>query len=157
MRYLVQAEIDHIVVRQGIYAEAWANYVGFQPELSIERGNPRTLHWAIPQDFEIAWTSLDKLGEGNAEILAQYPAYLGQTLRLTGPRATTVSEIARLVTQHTGRPVDLRLLGREASYGWYDGLAKGEGAVIDPLLGQLLGRPPRGIAEMADELFAYLR
>jgi hypothetical protein len=30
----------------------------------------------------------------------------------------------------------------------------GETGVVDPLLEKLLGRKPKGIAEMADELFA---
>lgn len=154
MRYLAQSGMPHIIVRQGIYAEAWGHYVGFQAP--VDAASPTTLHWAIPEDFGIAWTSIDELGEGNAGILADHGRYIGQTLRLTGPRSTTVSEIVRLVEQRTGRPVDLRFLGEEASFGWYRGLAAGEGEVVDPLLGRLLRCEPRGIAEMADELFAPL-
>jgi hypothetical protein len=37
--------------------------------------------------------------------------------------------------------------------GWHDGIAKGETAVIDPFIGEVLGRQPRGIEEMAEQLF----
>ncbi|WP_329138589.1 NAD(P)H-binding protein [Streptomyces sp. NBC_01476] len=149
MRYLAQSGIDHVIVRQGIYAEAWGHYVGFDPR-TVRQGDPRPAEWVVPQDIAIAWTALDELGEGNAAVLADYRNHLGQTLRLTGPKATRISEIARVVEARTGRTVNLRFAGR---HPFYEGLANGEGEVVDPLLGQLLGRPPKGIEEMPDELF----
>ncbi|MEU3186724.1 NAD(P)H-binding protein [Streptomyces sp. NPDC006923] len=158
MRYLAQSGIDHIIVRQGIYAEAWPAYVGFQPQIFRKRisgkeGDRRALEWVVPHDIAIAWTALDELGDGNAAVIAHHQDFLGQTLRLTGPTATKVSEIARVVEERTGRPVNLRVVGSQGADGWYDGLARGEGAVVDPLLGRLLGRRPKGLQEMPDELF----
>ncbi|MDX2851116.1 hypothetical protein [Actinacidiphila glaucinigra] len=157
MRHLAQSGIDHIIVRQGIYAEGWPHYVGSAAR-AIRAGDPRPLEWTVPQDLEwtvpqdiaIAWTGLDELGEGNATILAHYRDYLGQTLRLTGPRATKISKIAKEVEERTGRSVKLQFAG------WHpfcQGLANGEGEIVDPLLGQLLGHPAKGIEEMPDELF----
>ncbi|KAM0253664.1 hypothetical protein ACHAQJ_007176 [Trichoderma viride] len=153
-KYLTQAGIDHIIIRQGIYAEVWANYVGIRRPIYPETTS--TMTWAIPKDFSIAYASLDELGEANAVILAHYEDYIGQTLRLTGPRATSVTDIARLVEENTQHKVDLQILGDNRIYGWFDGLCKGEGEVVDSMLGKLLGRPPRGIAEMTDGLFAWL-
>ncbi|GAA1323586.1 NAD(P)H-binding protein [Pseudonocardia xinjiangensis] len=173
-RYLAQSGMDHVIVRQGIYAQAWGYYAGFQSGV-FRRADTQPLEWVIPHDAAIAWAALDELGEGNAAILADYRSHLGQTLRLTGPRATTISEIARLVESRTGRAVNLRLVGKQEAVryhkerqsvppwsfpyleeNWsamYDGLQDGEGEVVDPLLGHLLGRPATGIEEMADELF----
>ncbi|OQU99791.1 hypothetical protein CLAIMM_05373 [Cladophialophora immunda] len=174
-RYLAQCGMDYVIVREGLYAHVWNYYAGPPTSAVFAKGDARPLEWVVPNDSSIAWVDIDDLAAGNALILARYTEYIGQTLRLTGPRATPVSEIARLVEQRTGRRVDLRFVGKEEAVryhkdhgsvppeafgwlednwaGWFEGLANGEGEVVDPLLGQLLGRPARGIVEMADEFF----
>ncbi|WP_345750831.1 NAD(P)H-binding protein [Microbacterium rhizophilus] len=151
MRYLYENDGDHIIVRQGIYAEAWGHYAGFP-----RRGAGGRVEWVVPRDIAVAWTALDELGEGNAALLARYGDYVGNTLRLTGPRATKISEIAEHVAALTGREIVVTELGIRGSDSWnlmYQGLAAGEGSVVDPLLGELLGRAPRGIEELPDHLF----
>lgn len=108
-------------------------------------------------------------------ILADYQRYSGQTLRLTGPRATDLKGVAKLVESRTQRTVKVEIVGKDAAekyhkfdkcslprgsfwvieswVGWHDALARGEAATVDPLLQNLLGRQPRGMEEMADRLF----
>ncbi|OAP55512.1 hypothetical protein AYL99_10485 [Fonsecaea erecta] len=168
--------IDYVIVREGLYAHVWNFYAGPPTSNVFRKGDTAPIEWVVPNDSSIAWTDIDDLAEGNALILANYTKYLGQTLRLTGPRATPVSEIAKLAERRLGgRKVNLRFVGKDAAVryhkehhsvppermgwlednwaGWFEGLARGEGEVVDPLLGQLLGRPVRGIEEMADEFF----
>jgi uncharacterized protein YbjT (DUF2867 family) len=174
IEYLKQTGLHYVIVREGIYAESWPLYSGFQPG-KFKKGDTDDITFTIPNDGPVAWVTWDDLGEATAKILRDFQSYLGQMLSLTGPRATTISEVAKLVEKHTGRKVKVDIVGREKAEeyhkankslpessfwvieswaGWHDGIANGETAVVDPLIGKLLGRAPRGIEEMADRLFA---
>ena len=169
-------EFDFIVLREGIYAESWWLYEGYQPRVltTAAGGDKGEMTWVIPNDGKAAWVTWDDLGEGTAKVLADHQQYLGHSLRLTGPRATSLNDIARMVEQETGWTINVQLVGREEAKrhhvekksageggdwvieswsGWYDGLKAGECEVVDPLLENLLGRPPRGIEEIKSDLF----
>lgn len=171
--YLTQTGLQYVVVREGIYAESWWLYAGFQPR-KFKKDDTSEISFVIPNDGKVSWVTWDDLGEATARILQNYENYLGQTLNLTGPRTTSISDIAKLVEKHTGRKVIVDIVGRreaeryhkekksipesnfwviESWSGWHDGLANEETAMIDPLIGDLLGRAPRGIEEMAVRLF----
>lgn len=172
--YLSQSGLQHVIIREGIYAESWWLYAGYQSQ-TFTKGDQSNLRFVIPNDGPVAWVTWDDLGEGTARILADYQQYIGQTLRLTGPKAVTIRDVAKLVEKYAGRNVEVQLVGREAAEryhkfekkslpeasfwvieswaGWHDGLAQGEGSTVDPLLEKLLGRRPRGIEEMAGTLF----
>lgn len=175
VQYLKSSGVEHVVLREGIYAESWWLYAGFQPH-PVPKDGSDEIDFVIPSDGPIAWVSWDDLGEGTAKILADLVSgnkkYIGQTLNLTGPRATTLTEIAKLLGKVGGRKVNVRLVGKEAAkeyhlkdgeketwlveswVGWFDGVSMGECAVVDPLLQQILGRTPLGIEECAENLFA---
>ena len=169
-------EFDFIVVREGIYAESWNLYAGFQPKHLTKAvgGEKGDMQWVIPNDAKISWVSWDDLGEGTATIIADYKKYLGRTLGLTGPRVTSIRNVADILEVETGWKVDFREVGAEEARkyhtehksageggdwivkswsGWFEGLKNGECEVVDPLLGELLGRPPRGIEEIGGVLF----
>ncbi len=172
--YLRRSGLQYVVVREGIYAESWWLYAGYQPQ-KYSKGDTGEIRFVIPNDGPVAWVTWDDLGEGTAKILQHYDRYIGKTLNLTGPRTTTLTEVGKMVERYTGRKVQVDIVGRqeaeryhkfekkslsEAQFwvieswsGWHDAIANGETAVIDPLLGELLGRPPRGIEEMAEQLF----
>lgn len=172
--YLSQSGLQYVVIREGIYAESWWLYAGYQPK-QFSKADKSGLSFVIPNDGPVAWVTWDDLGEGTAKILADYQRYIGQTLRLTGPRATTIKDVAKLVERYTERKVDVQVVGKEEAEryhkfekkslpedsfwvleswaGWHDGLAQGEAAIVDPLLETLLGRQPRGIEELAETLF----
>ena len=169
--------LDYVVVREGIYAESWWLYAGFQPRAGFGgAGDDKAdIDFVVPDDGPVAWVGWDDLGEGTARILADYEKYKGQTLRLTGPRATTITGVAELVEEVTGRKVNVKIVGREEARryhieekksvpagqawvveswsGWHEGIKAGETKVVDPLLEQLLGRTPKGVEELKEVLF----
>ena len=174
-------EFGFVVVRQGIYAESWWLYAGYQVgmltkrwlEQKVKEGGGRW-DWVVPNDGAVAWVGWDDLGEGTARIVARWSEFVGKTVRLTGPRATSISDVARIAAKETGVEVNLRCVGAEAACewhkkrksageeggwvveswsGWYKALEQGECTVIDPLLGELLDRQPKGIEELKGELF----
>jgi len=174
IEYLSQSGLPHVIIREGIYAESWWLYAGYQSQ-KFAKGEQSDLRFVIPNDGPVAWVSWDDLGEGTARILANYQRYIGQTLRLTGPKAITISDVASIVEKYSGRKVEVVLVGNEEAeryhkfekkslpeqsfwiieswVGWYDALAKGETATVDPFLETLLGRKPRGMEETAGTLF----
>ncbi|KAK4945207.1 hypothetical protein LTR10_015633 [Elasticomyces elasticus] len=174
IEYLRQSGLQYVIVREGIYAEYWSVYAGFQPK-KYKKGDSDDIRFVISNDGPVAWVTTDDLAEGNAKILQHYQHYIGRTLNLTGPRASSVSDIARIVGRYTGRKVKVDIVGREEAEryhkyekkslpedmfwvieswsGWHDAMAHGETAEIDPLLGELLGRQPNGVEEMAETYF----
>jgi NAD(P)H dehydrogenase (quinone) len=100
---------------------------------------------------------------------------VGKTVNLTGPRLLTVGEITKLYTERTGRRVNFRVVGLNEAIlyhrnrmtlppeqeiflpnwaSWHVAMSKGETNYIDPALEQLLGRKPKDIEDMAEDLFA---
>ena len=172
--YLSHSEIDYVVVREGIYAESWWLYAGFQPH-PPSKGESAKIEFVIPDDGPVAWVGWDDLGEGTAKILTELAKgerkWIRQTLNLTGPKTATLKDVARLVAEYSGRKVEVKLVGKEKAKeyhlgdgkkeewlvsswaGWFDGLKEGECEVVDPLLEKILGRRPKGIEECAEELF----
>lgn len=174
VEYLEQSGLQYVVVREGIYAESWWLYAGFQPR-KFKEDDSNEIRFVIPNDGPVSWVTWDDLGEATAKILQSYEKYVGRTLNLTGPRTTSLSDIAKLVEEYTGRKVKVDVVGRqeaeryhkfekkslpedrfwviESWAGWHDCIAQGETATIDPLIGELLGRAPRGIEEMVEKMF----
>lgn len=169
-------QFDFIVVREGIYAESWWLYCGFQPQrLTRDQLNDDgELDFIVPNDGKVAWVTWDDLGEGTARIIADYKRYLGQSLRLTGSRATKLTDITRMVSEVTGWKVHLKEVGKaeaeryhnqrnsageggewviESWVGWFDALKDGECEIVDPLLEELLGKEVKGIEELKEDLF----
>ena len=177
IEYLRDSGLKYVVIREGIYAESWWLYAGFQPRNGYSRAEEpkgdQGIEWVIPNDGPVAWVSWDELGEATARILSEYQKYEGQTLNLTGSKAITISDLAKLVERETGRHVDVKLAGpggaakyqkeREAAAEWvidawstfHDALGVGETSIVDPLLEQLNGRKPRTVDEMARQLFVH--
>lgn len=166
------SKLDYVIIREGLYAESWWLYAGFQP-MQISKGS-EDLDFVVPADGPTAWVSWDDLGEGTARILADYRKYMGKTLNLTGSYTSTIADIASLVEKNTGRKVNLKIVGpeeakryhlerksvpEEASWqveswsNWHEGIKAGETAIVDPLLEKLIGRKPKGMKECAKDLF----
>lgn len=172
IEYLQTSGMKYVIVREGIYAESWWLYAGFQKH-PLSKSDTEDIEFVIPDDGPIAWVSWDDLAEGTALILSQIAHgkedWINQSLSLTGPRATTITKMASLLEEHSGRKVHVKLVGAEAALkyhsgpqevwivqswsGWFEGIKNGECAVVDPLLEQLLQRTPKGIEECAQILF----
>lgn len=94
-----------------------------------------------------------------------------QAFRLTGPAAVSFAEVAALLTTRLGRPIIYRpasIVGylahlRRRRLPWMQiavqtllhvGLRLGNAATVDMTLGQLLGRPARGIEQYIQDFYA---
>lgn len=87
----------------------------------------------------------------------------------------SISDIVQLYSDHTGRHVDIKIVGAERAIeyhkqhksipveqedfllnwaSWHDALARGETNFIDPTLENLLGRKPKTVKDLATILFS---
>ena len=50
---------DFVVVREGIYAESWWLYAGYQPKVLTKAagGEKGEMEWVIPNDGKVAWVT----------------------------------------------------------------------------------------------------
>ena len=82
---------------------------------------------------------------------------------LTGPKAVTLANLVQTINDLTGRDIIIETMafdkyakesaandegGKsewwfEKRLSWYDGIAKGDGKTVDPLMEGLLGRKPK--------------
>jgi NAD(P)H dehydrogenase (quinone) len=67
----------------------------------------------------------------------------GQTYEITGPEALSQLDIARLLSEVSGHPVEVIQLGVATREGFFD--------VVDPAFRALVGRPPRTLREILVE------
>lgn len=155
-------------IREGIYAEGWPVFLGyFDPEGSASEIR-------LPHDGSgpgIAWAKRTELAEATAKLIARYASaetpenefpFINTTVLLSGPRAWSLEESAKVLGEIAGREVKIRQVSvddfvrqtpkllqwagsEELARGWatsFDAIKAGETAVVSPLLGELLGRQP---------------
>jgi uncharacterized protein YbjT (DUF2867 family) len=109
----------------------------------------------------VAFVDVRDVGELAARCFGD-PATHGKAWALTGPKAVTFEDVARILTTELGRPIRYEpasILGyvmhvRSEGKPWahavvqtwlHVGLRKGDAEIVDPALGELLGRPPRDL------------
>ena len=93
---------------------------------------------------------------------------------LTGPEAVTLADLVQTINYVTGREIAVEKMpydkytqasaendegGKsewwfEKRISWYQGVAKGDGEAVDPLMEQLLRRKPKNGAEVVREILA---
>ncbi|KAF8249900.1 NAD(P)-binding protein [Wilcoxina mikolae CBS 423.85] len=146
--------VDYTIIREGVYTDAFPFFLNWFPT---------TTKVALPNDGEIAWTSRDELAEGTAKVLLE-DRFRNETLLLTAQEKLNLRDTAAAVSNALGKEVSfevvpkeeyVKALVRDGKPEWvaviwaetYDGMAKGEGATVDPLLEELLGRKPIGAKE----------
>jgi uncharacterized protein YbjT (DUF2867 family) len=136
-------------LRNGFYATSALRFV--LPVLESGR-------LALPEDGPVSWTTHADLAEATAAILADEGRFDGPTPPLTASQALTFADIARIVTETTGRTLTritvsdeefvdqtVRDTGTPAEFarlllGMFTASRAGEFAAVDPTLGELLGR-----------------
>ncbi|MEU6848873.1 NAD(P)H-binding protein [Actinacidiphila alni] len=116
-----------------------------------------------PADGPVSWTDRADAAEAAAAILAGDPAFDGP-VTLTADRAVTFDDVAAMASKTSGREVRRVTLDDEAwiadkvATGTPEAMARmtlttfqaarqGRFAGVDPLLAELLGREPRGVAD----------
>ncbi|CAM0134789.1 hypothetical protein VKS41_000656 [Umbelopsis sp. WA50703] len=170
VKYLKSTGLHYTIVREGIYAEIWNIFAGFV-QLDDSKDD---IDIVVPGVGEMIWASRDELGEATAIIVANKDQYKNQSILLSGPRVTTVPEIALLLQGYTGRKVNVKIVSDQEAIEyhtahnslppsqhwvfeswatWFRAMDQGEVNTVDPIMEKLLGRKPRGIQEMMDELF----
>ena len=118
----------------------------------------------VPADGPVSWTARDDAAEAAAVIVASNAAYDGPTT-LTASTAPTFQDIAAIASELTGRRIGLTVMDQDEwvatqvaagqkefmarfMLGMYQGAHEGFFAGVDPLLGALLGRPPRTVHDL---------
>ena len=127
----------------------------------------RTGTMVVPADGPVSWTERADAAEAAAVILAGERRFDGP-VTLTARDAVTVADLARTASELTGREIRPVVLGDEewvaerVAQGSPEGMVRfllttfqaareGRFAGVDPLLGELLGREPRTVADLLAE------
>ena len=122
---------------------------------------------AAPADGPISWTDRADSAEAAAVILAGDRTFDGP-VTLTARQAVTLADVAAMASEISGREVkrvvldDEEWIAGKVADGMPEGMARmmltryqaareGRFAGVDPLLADLLGREPRGVAEQLED------
>ena len=117
----------------------------------------------MPADGRVSWTARDDAAEAAAVILSSGRAHDGPTT-LTATSAPTFDELATIASELSGQTIEFAVKDAEEwvadqiatgqpelmarfTLGMYQAAHEGFFAGVDPLLGELLGREPRGVGE----------
>lgn len=151
--YLAEVATAHGVawtaLRHGFYASAFELFV----PAALESGELR-----LPADGPVSWTAHDDLAEADAAVLAEPGTFDGPTPALVGPELLDLADVARILGELTGRPVERVVVDddewkaeavaggmpegvAEFTLGMFRASRAGENAVTDPTLEALVGRP----------------
>ncbi len=157
-RLLAASGVAWTSLRNGFYAHSLAWMAGSWRETGVIE---------VPGDGPVSWTARDDAAEAAAVVLASNGAHDG-ALTLTAPAAPTFVELAATASEVSGRPVRCEVVAEQEwldaqaaagrprhlsdfLLGFYRGAQQGFFAGTDPLLGELLGREPRGAREALAE------
>ena len=162
MLTLIRSRITYTSVREGIYAEAFPLFLNYYPSSQILR---------LPADGPVAYASRAELAEATANLMMRR-GYEKETVLLTGPKAVSLADLVATINDATGRGIVIDRMSFETyakesaendegsksewwfekRISWYDGVAKGDGKAVDPLMEQMLGRKPKDGAEVVREI-----
>ena len=143
-------------LRHGFYAESCLQMIGED----LKRGELR-----VPEDGPVCWTARDDLARADAALLAGEATFDGATPPLTASRAWTMSEIAELASQITGREIRHTVVSdaewkaakvaagvpehyAEMLLGTFRASRRGDFSTVDPTLENLLGREPTPLRDV---------
>ncbi|MCJ1285582.1 hypothetical protein MMC26_004923 [Xylographa opegraphella] len=168
--------LHYTIIREGIYCESWALYLGFfDPGKAMGKGERKVARVPEGADRGVAWVVRDELGEGTAKILLRKEEFVDRTVLLSGGAAVSLKGVAEMISGIMGwqgeEAVEVEELGREKWldamveiktgkkedaetrefmekwYTTYPAIDKGELDVVDPLLEKLLGRKLESMEE----------
>jgi len=148
------------VVRNGIYADLLVARALAEGAIVFGGGRGR-----------VAWVARDDLAEAAAVVALAAAEHAGATLTLTGPQALDLEEVGAAVAGAARREVPVTALDADAfasglrAAGLPDGVVAamrgtaqamqdGRLDAVTPDLERLLGRPPRTVAALAEQLAA---
>jgi uncharacterized protein YbjT (DUF2867 family) len=160
--FLAEGDGAFTSLRHGFYAESALHMIGHD----LEAGEVRA-----PEDGPVSWTRRADLAEADAILLAHEGRLDGVTPALTAPQAFTMTDLAAIASELTGREIKRVVVSddewREAKVaqgvpapmaemllGFYRAARRGDFAAVDPTLETLLDRRPQ---TMRDVLAAFLK
>ena len=149
-------------LRHGFYAESALHMMG----PAWRDGEIR-----VPEDGPVSWTVRADLAEADAAVLGTGGRFDGVTPPLTAAEAVTMSDLAALASELTGREIkrvtvsdrewrDAKIAAgvpepmAEMLLGTWRAARRGDFAAVDPALGVLLGRPPQTMRDVLGKLLA---
>ena len=152
---LAQSGVAWTSLRNGFYAHSLDWLLGPWRETGVI---------ATPADGPVSWTERADEAEAAAVILAGQRRFDGP-VTLTASTAVTFGEIAGIAAELTGRDIRRVVVGDEEwvagqvaqgrpenmarfLLGFFQAAREGCFAGLDPLLGDLLGRPPRTVRDL---------
>ncbi|GLK16899.1 NmrA family NAD(P)-binding protein [Herbiconiux flava] len=153
-QHLARLTVPTTALRNGFYA----NTLAFQLDGALTTGTV-----AAPADGPVSWTAHDDLAEAAAILLAAEHPGDGVTAPLTAAEALDLEQVAAELSALTGRTITRTVVddeewlasviehgmpapAAEFTLGLYRAARRGEFDVVDPALGELLGRPPLPVA-----------
>ncbi|MCG8915288.1 SDR family oxidoreductase [Actinokineospora sp. PR83] len=153
---LAEAGVPWTSLRNGFYASTVQQLVG----RARETGELRA-----PEDGPVSWTTHDDLAEAAAIVLAEPGRFDGPTPPLTAGQALDLADVAAILSESAGRAIRRVTVDDEdyvadlvghgmpepharAMLGVFLASRRGEFAVVDPTLRDLLGRPPRSVRDL---------
>ena len=159
---VIRSGITYTSVREGIYAETFPLFLNHYPSSQMLR---------LPADGAVAYASRAELAEATANLMMR-SGHENDIVLLTGPTAVTLAALVETINDVTGNNIAVdktpfekyAKVSAEHDEGgksewwfdkrisWYDGLAKGDGKAVDPLMEQLLGRKPKDGTEIIREI-----
>ncbi len=168
--------VDHAVT-EAFLADGSGSFTslrhGFYAESALHMMGPdwRDGEIRVPEDGPVSWTVRDDLAEADAAVLAGEGRIDGVTPPLTAAEAVTMSDLAAIASQLTGREIkrvtvsdgewrDAKIaagvpeLMAEMLLGTWRAARRGDFAAVDPTLGALLGRPPQTMKDVLGKLLA---
>ncbi|QSS54766.1 NmrA-like family protein [Histoplasma capsulatum var. duboisii H88] len=173
---LKKSGISYTSIREGIYAEAFPVFAAWYPgTTTMYIPTDGRIAWTSRSELGEANARLMLRDPATLPSLLKND-YDNNVALLTGPRAYTFAHLAEALTRATGRKVTLQKIPREqyaavvavedAKEGhggksaqffelWaslLDAVGQGEAEMVAPLMGELLGRPPRDGLEYIEEL-----
>ncbi|CAF3979163.1 unnamed protein product [Adineta steineri] len=167
--YLAKSGLTYTILREGLYSESYSLYTGFFD-------HTKDNEVCVPGDGPVAWVCIDDLGEGTAKLMIN-GGHEQETVLLTGSTSISISSVTDIFAKILHRPINFRLVsvdeyiefhkrrGTALPYPtgeedflrkWatsFKALEKGESAVVDLLLQQVLGRDLVPLEDTLTKLF----
>ena len=153
---LQQSGLAWTALRNGFYANTVAMMIGDAVSSGI---------LTAPADGKVSWTTHADLAAAAAAILLQEGRFEGPTPPLTAPDALDLGDVAAILADLHGRPVERQIIADEEqaaamaqrgvsrsaieiTLGLYRAARAGEFAAVDPALAKLIGRKPMTLREV---------
>ncbi|GAA2054168.1 SDR family oxidoreductase [Williamsia deligens] len=154
---LAESGLPWTSLRNGFYAHSLDLLAGPWRETGVI---------VVPADGPVSWTWREDSAEAAAAVLLDEGSHDG-AVTLTAAQAHTFAEVASIASEVVGRPIRVEVVEPERwvadkvaagmpepqarfTLGMFQAAEQGYFAGVDPLLSQLLGRPPRRVREVLD-------